>query len=340
MLILRASDVADTLAGREPDVLDIVEQTYRAHSLGRTAVPHSQFLRFPDRPLDRIIALPAFVGGPRPVAGVKWISSFPDNLRAGLPRASAVLVLNSLADGRPVAVLEASQLSAIRTAASAALAARTLAAGRPSGGFGLIGAGVINFEILRYLLAVGPDRPRVTIFDTDRRRAAEFAARAEQLVPVIEQADRIDDALARHPLISLATTAAEPHLDLAPCRKGTVVLHVSLRDIDPATVRAAHNIVDDADHVCRERTSLHLAEIESGDRTFIDGALGDLLNGFTACPSVDDKPVIFSPFGLGALDIAIAQFVHTLALARGVGVDVPDFLPDSTPSQPVSATIR
>lgn len=332
MLILRSSDVAAALAGREIDIVEVVERTYRAHAAGRTSVPHSVFLRFPDRPRERIIALPAFVGGGHPGAGVKWISSFPGNVAAGTPRASAVLVLNSLVDGRPEALLEASQLSATRTAAGAALAARTLSAGRPIRGAALVGAGVINFEVLRFLKAVAPDLTTVTVFDSDPRRAAEFAARARTIVSTVEVAGDIDEALARHTLISLATTAAEPHTDLAACSPGTLVLHISLRDITVPTVLSAHNVVDDADHVCRERTSLHLAELQTGTRSFIDASLGDLLTGAAPMPAVDDRPVIFSPFGLGALDIALAEYVRAQAQAGGAGVEVPDFLP----SQPVS----
>jgi ornithine cyclodeaminase len=333
VLILRSRDVADALAGRELDIVEVIDRTYRAHAAGRTAVPHSVFLRFPDRPRERIIALPAFVGGHHPGAGVKWISSFPGNVAAGTPRASAVLVLNSLVDGRPQALLEASQLSATRTAAGAALAARTLAAGRPLGGVGLIGAGVINFEVLRFLAAVAPELTTFSVFDCAPRRAADFADRARTVVPAVEVAERIDDALARHTLVSLATTAAEPHADLAACRPGTLVLHISLRDIAVATIRSAYNVVDDADHVCREHTSLHLAQLQTGDRSFIGASLGDLLTGATPMPAVDDRLVIFSPFGLGALDIALAEFVRARAQASGAGVEVPDFLP----SQPASA---
>ncbi|WP_420121633.1 2,3-diaminopropionate biosynthesis protein SbnB [Nakamurella sp.] len=333
MLILRSGDVAAALAGRELEIVEVVDRTYRAHAAGRTAVPHSVFLRFPDRPRERIIALPAFVGGSRPGAGVKWISSFPGNVAAGAARASAVLVLNSLVDGRPEALLEASLLSAARTAAGAALAARTLAAGRSYRGIGLIGTGVINFEVLRYVTAVLPDLATATVFDTDPRRAADFADRAGRLGPRVEVAADLDDVLARHPLVSLATTAAEPHTDLRACRPGTVVLHVSLRDIEVPTILRARNVVDDADHVCRERTSLHLAELATGDRSFIAAGLGDLLTGAVPVPEPDDRLVIFSPFGLGALDIALAEFVRATAQATGAGVDIPDFLP----SQPVSA---
>jgi ornithine cyclodeaminase/alanine dehydrogenase-like protein (mu-crystallin family) len=149
ILIVGADDIGALLAGREQEVMDTVGRAYRAHGAGQSSLPHSTFLRFPANEANRIIALPAFLGDGFQVAGMKWIASFPGNLERDTARASAVLVLNSCATGHPEAILEGSLISAERTAASAALAARVFLDGRPPAIAGFIGAGLINRWIAR-----------------------------------------------------------------------------------------------------------------------------------------------------------------------------------------------
>nr|WP_062333260.1 2,3-diaminopropionate biosynthesis protein SbnB [Herbidospora sakaeratensis] len=329
MLILRRRDVLDLLDGAEDTVCTIVENAYAAHARGATAVPHSVFLRFPDRPGDRIIGLPAYVGGERPVAALKWVSSFPGNTAAGRERASAAILLNSLADGRPEALLEGAVISARRTAASAAVAAGLLTAGAPADvrrGVTLIGCGVIGFEILRFLRARLPELEEVTLYDLDAARAAGFADRVAGLGLKTSVAADAGTAMAAHRLIALATTAGEPHLGTGDCRPGTLILHVSLRDLTPEAVLAARNVVDDTDHVCREATSLDLAARRSGNRDFVDAEIGDLLTGAATLPYSAEAVTVFSPFGLGALDAALAAHVVDGAAARGLGTHVSDFV--------------
>ncbi|MDQ1026942.1 2,3-diaminopropionate biosynthesis protein SbnB [Streptomyces umbrinus] len=331
MLILRRADVTDVLSGRETEIIDLVADTYRLHDEGLTSLPHSTFLRFPEERhgRDRIIGLPAYRGGERPVAGMKWIASFPGNVAAGTERASAAVVLNSMDDGRPVAFVEGAVISARRTAASAALAARELTTHNPPTSALLIGCGVINLEILRFLAAALPDLREAALYDTDPARAEAFAERCAEVAPAVK-AHAVTDlagALGEHRLVSLATTAATPHLDLSACGPDTTVLHVSLRDLTAESILGAVNVVDDADHVCRERTSLDLAQQAVGNRDFVAASIGALLRGTARLRREAHRPVVYSPFGLGVLDLALAEFVREKAERLGLGVRVEDFLP-------------
>jgi ornithine cyclodeaminase/alanine dehydrogenase-like protein (mu-crystallin family) len=104
---------------------------------------------------------------------------------------------------------------------------------------------------------------------------------------------------------------------------GQTVLNISLRDIHPRTLLAAQNIVDDVDHCLRAQTSPHLAEQMSGGREFVTGTLADVLLG--RCEPEPRKPVIFSPFGLGVLDIAVGAIVLDRATNDPRTVAVADF---------------
>jgi 2,3-diaminopropionate biosynthesis protein SbnB len=330
ILILGADEVGALLAGREREVMDTVGRAYRAHGSGQSSLPHSTFLRFPDDDANRIIALPAFLGDGFQVAGMKWIASFPGNLERGMARASAVMVLNSCATGRPEAILEGSLISAQRTAASAALAAQVFLGGRPPEAAGFIGTGVINREIARFLEASLPGIGRLVVFDLDPERAARFADGLRRSSPgaEIEIAGSLDAVLRSCPLVSFATTAIRPHVtDLSSCPPGAAILHVSLRDLSPQVILGCDNVVDDVDHVSRAQTSIHLAEQLTGSRDFIRCTLAEILDG-TAPPRRDETAVtVFSPFGLGVLDIALGQQVLSLARAAGRGTAISSFLP-------------
>jgi len=240
------------------------------------------------------------------------------------------VVLNSAETGHPEALIEGSTISARRTAASAALAARALHQDPDEPAAALIGCGLIGFEITRFLVATRPALRRLTVFDLSPARAARFRERCLREWPqlTVDVAGGIGDVLAVHTLVAFATTAGRPHVDdLSRCPEGTVILHISLRDIAPEALIGCDNVTDDVDHVCRAETSAHLAERLTGGRDFLRCTLGEILTGAAAPRRDPSGTVVFSPFGLGMLDIALTALVQERAVAEGRGVRLDAFLP-------------
>lgn len=331
ILILRGEEVHALLDGREQELLQTVETAYVAHSRGESSLPHSTFLNFPNEQRNRIIALPAYLGEEFGVAGLKWISSFPNNVTLGMDRASAVVILNSSQTGHPEAIIEGSVISAKRTAASAALAARHLAAPGRDTSVSLVGCGLINFEIARFIQAACPQVRGFRLFDIDRARAERFRESFEGSFAGVtaEVAATLEEALGSAPIVSLATTAVVPHVaDLSACAPGSTILHISLRDLTPEVILQSDNVVDDLDHVCRAQTSIHLAEQLTGGRDFVRCTLADVLTG--AAPArAGEGLTVFSPFGLGVLDLAVSKLVRDLGVRQERGTVIESFLPKS-----------
>ena len=133
----------------------------------------------------------------------------------------------------------------------------------------------------------------------------------------------IDEVFRRCPLVSFATSAVRPHVYELPDESWTgTILHISLRDLSPGLILSAYNLVDDIDHICQHSTSVHLAEMASGNRDFIHATLGDLLAAGATSPRPASRLKVFSPFGLGALDVVLADHVYRSALSCGMGTSV------------------
>lgn len=317
--VVSGGQVQQALQGREKQIVELVEATYRLHNAGESVNPPSHFLRFPDRPSSRIIALPASIGGEAGVDGLKWISSFPQNVAAGIPRASAVLILNDRRTGYPFACMEASIISATRTAASAALAADRLSRGRPRPTrVGFFGTGLIARYIHTFLAGTGWSFDAIGVHDVSADSAAGFRCYLEQSGATgwIVVHDSPEQLIRGSDLVVFATVAARPHVcDPSWFAHRPLVLHVSLRDLAPEVVLASDNIVDDVEHCLRADTSVHLAEQRTGTRDFLTGTLTDVMDGRVTLSG--DRTVVFSPFGLGVLDLAVGKYVYDEVAGSG-----------------------
>src|SRR5918992_2549092 len=229
--IVNGRTVSDIISAHRDECVEIVRDAYLAHADGRSVNPDSYFLRFPEKPDCRIIALPAYLGNGFDVAGLKWIASYPANVERGFPRASAVLVLNSYDTGYPFAILESSIISAARTAASAVLAAEWLKGrSRRARSLGIVGTGFIARYVYEFLMDTGWSIEEVRLHDRSPLESEKFRTtacrpghhRAITVVPDAAQLVRGCD------LIVFTTVASAPHIvDPALFEHNPLVLHVS-----------------------------------------------------------------------------------------------------------------
>ena len=328
--VVPGSTVKNVIDSNKKHVFEAVEAAYRLHAAGDSVNPDSYFLRYPDKPSARIIALPAHLGGTVQKSGIKWISSFPENRVGNLARASAVLIINDAATGYPLACIEASLISATRTAASAALAAEHMSPHPFEGTLGVVGTGVIARTTVEWLLYRNWRFRKVNLYDLDRKEAERFSMWLGDRHNVqADIHDGLEDAVGEASLILFTTTASDPYLtDEKLLAHSPTVLHLSLRDICVNLILASQNVVDDVDHCLKARTSLHLTELATGNRDFVSGTLVDVLKQKFRLDQ--NRPRVFSPFGLGVLDLAVGNLIFEAAKTSNAVVALPDFFSNAT----------
>jgi len=326
--VVPGSTVKSVIESHRNQIFDAVRAAYHLHASGESINPDSYFLRYPKNPSARIIALPAHLGGSVQKSGIKWISSFPHNKSGNLARASAVLIVNDATTGYPLACIEASLISSTRTAASAALAAEHISP-KPFGGtLGVVGTGIIARTTVEWLLFRNWQFSKIALYDVEPHEAERFSnwLRDEHDLNA-EIKTSFDEAIRNSSLILFTTTALAPYVaDENLFKHAPTVIHLSLRDISVNVILASQNIVDDVDHCLKAGTSLHLAETAVGNRAFVSGTLVDVLNEKCA---LDGRTRIFSPFGLGVLDLSVGDFVLKTAIESNSAIALPDFFSNS-----------
>jgi ornithine cyclodeaminase len=200
---------------------------------------------------------------------------------------------------------------------------------RPATAVGVWGCGLINFETLRFLLAARPEIETIRLYDLAAERAAMFQHKCAQIAGSRSIKISADggELFASSDITAIATTAVTPYLDtLCGASDESVILHTSLRDFLPRAVQMADNVVDDVEHACSNGASLDLTAQEQGNRDFIRTTIGKILKGDEP-PRIAGKAVMFSPFGLGILDIAVAHLAVSLARKAQKGRRIENFLP-------------
>jgi N-[(2S)-2-amino-2-carboxyethyl]-L-glutamate dehydrogenase len=325
LLYLDKSDVTRAGGGDPGLYMAAVAEALALHAHGQFVQPLKPYLRWrPDGHVaDRIIAMPAYLGGSRPVAGLKWVGSKHDNpTRLGLERASALIVLNDPETHYPVAIMEASLISGMRTAAVTAIAARHLA----RDGFATVacvGCGPIGRMQLVTLLDRFPAVRTIRLFDVRQeaaeRVASELAGRFDDRRYTIAHA--AEEAVHAAEVVITCTVTDRPYLPFDWITPGAFLSNISLMDLHKDVfLKADKVVVDDWEQSNREGKVLHQVTQEGRfSREDLHAELGQIVIGARPGRETDNEIIVLNPMGLAIEDLACAQAIYLRALEGGIG---------------------
>jgi ornithine cyclodeaminase/alanine dehydrogenase-like protein (mu-crystallin family) len=297
------------------EVIEAVEGMFREKGEGRVEMPPKPGIH--TQPDAFIHAMPAYIPAFHS-AGIKWVSGYPDNQKKGLPYISGLLILNDPETGIPLSVMDCTWITAMRTGAASAVAAKYLA--RPeSQTLGVLGCGVQGRSNLAALREVLPLR-RVYAYDTNgdalKRYVRDMAERfGLEVIPVGEPRQAVigcDVVVTAGPILKHPA----PAIEAGWLREGGLACPV---DFDSYWQPGA---LAQMDKLCTDDIPqlLHYRDIgyfQSIPPLYAD--LGEIVTGRKPGRERADERIMAMNLGLALEDMAVAPLVYQRALDRGIG---------------------
>jgi alanine dehydrogenase len=322
MLILSRRDVLDLLT--LPDCIGAVERAFRLHAEDRTFGPGVLAVHATDGSFHiKVAGLVA----ERSYVAAKTNANFPENPRRfGLPTIQGTVVLADATNGTPLAVMDSASVTALRTGAATAVAAKFLAR-RDARTATIVGCGVQGEMQLAALATVLPLQ-RAFVLDTDLARAESLAARAEASLGLhVEASKDLRAALRESDVCVTCTPSRRAFLMGADVMPGTFLTAVGAdnrgkQELEPALVASATLVVDVLEQ-CAELGELqHVLAAGLMTREQVHAELADVVVGRRLGRTRDDEITIFDSSGTALQDVAAAVAVYEKARSTGRGAEV------------------
>src|SRR5262245_35042075 len=304
-----------------PDCIEAMDGALRALAAGDARLPLRPVVTLPDG-RGAFAVMPAYLGGP-PAIGVKAIPVFPGNHGTPLDSHQGAVLLFDAERGSLLALIDASSVTAIRTAAVSAVATRLLAR-EDAGELALLGTGVQALSHLEAMAQVRTLR-RVRAWSRDPRNVRAFRERADRLGIRVEAAASARDAVLGADLVCTTTASRTPVLEGAWLAPGAHVNAVGAsvkdaRELDTAAVAGARLFVDRRESALAEAGDFLIPKTEGavGD-DHIRGEIGELLLGRLPGRQSRDEITLFKSLGLAVEDVAAARVIYANATRSGTG---------------------
>ena len=312
MIYLSQEDVIRCGGMSMDKAIDDLEEVFRLYDKGDYILPGKIVMKRhepnAEETTGRINAMPGYIGGRFNMPGIKWIGSGPQNpFKYGLPRGSAVIVLNDPETKVPIAIMDGTLISTIRTGAVTGVCAKYMAPSR-SKTVGLFGAGPQCKTQLMALKASLPQLEKAYVYDLSRESGkicGGDVAKAEHGRAGGERPPR-----------------REPIIHGAEIKKGVYVVHLGNNEVDEELILRADKVVIDDWETDKHRmddTMAYMFRDGKIDDSRIDASVSDLVAGRKSGRDNDDQLTYTCNVGLGLYDVAIAARVYRYAKENGIG---------------------
>jgi ornithine cyclodeaminase len=317
MIVLSERDVRELLDMES--CVDVMEEVLTSLARGELYQPLRSVAR-PPGAAGFIGLMPAYRGGNSPAYSLKEIVVVPDNPRRGLDAHQGGVLLHDGETGQIVAMLNASPVTEIRTAAVSAVATRALA-GKGAERVAVIGAGVQARAHVHAMRAVLDD-PEIRVWARRLEAAEELAGEVGAIV-----SPSADSALFGAEVVCTTTSATEPVVEKRWLVRGAHVNAVGAfgpgRELDTETVATSSFFVDRRESALNEGGDYGGAAADGAiGPEHIKAELGEVLAGLHPGRESEDELTVFKSYGIGVEDLATAELVVRRARERGVGVEV------------------
>jgi len=319
-LVIGHADTRELLGMRE--CIDVMHTTFEALASDRVAQPLRSIMWLSPGTAG-IGMMPGALHDP-PIAGIKIVSVFPKNAGTEYESHQGMVLLFDVSNGYPVAMMDAGEITRVRTAAVSGLATRLLARSDATS-LAILGTGTQGFAHLEAMLAVRPLQ-QIRVWDRHRNNAERFAARGRDAFDVsIDVVETPDTAVRDADIICTTTGSREPVLRGADLAPGVHVNAVgacvpTARELDADAVRRASLFVDCRESALREAGDFLLAKQEGAvDDAHIRAELGDVVIGRHPGRADSSEITLFKSLGLAVEDVAAAHSIYRRALELGRG---------------------
>lgn len=302
---------------------------------------------FPEMPIDgpdrRYMAMPAYLGAPFDMAGMKWYGSNVENKKKGLPRSILTLILNDKDTGAPLAFMSANILSAYRTGAVPGVGFKYFAK-EDASTIGIVGPGVMSKTALAAAMAVRPNLKTVKVKGRGKASLDAFIEYVHKEYPGVEvcAVDSIEEAVRNSDIVSVSTSsptgdpALYPYIAEEWIKPGAIIeTTAALRFDDDFIINRARTVTDNIElyEAWEEEMkpnayntipipAVHVMDLiaEGKMKSEKIDDLGDVIMGKIPVHRDPDEVIIYSVGGMPIEDIAWGTIVYRNALEKGIGV--------------------